>query len=128
MDLTNANAVIETILTWVGFGVVSGLTAKAVLPGRDPGGALVTLVLGIGGSLIGAATYSWASGHQFELKNMISLVGFGVSVGGALVLLLSHRLLSGRMFGRGRIVEEVIVPEPALTRRRRRTARYSDLD
>lgn len=127
MDLSALHSVIETCLVWIGFGVVSGLTAKALLPGRDPGGAFVTLILGMVGSLIGVAFFSWLSGHN--LKNPISLIGFAVAVGGALVLLLSHRLLSGRMFGRGRrYVDEVVVPEPQIVRRRRRSARYSDVD
>lgn len=117
--------IIEMCLTWIGFGVVCGLAAKAILPGRDPGGAVVTIVLGIAGTLIGAATFAWAAGHP--LKVVISLTGFAVSTGGALVLLLLHRLFSGRMYGhRPAIIEEVVVPTPRYTRRR--TARLSDVD
>ena len=41
------------LLVWVGFGTLVGLTAKAIMPGRDPGGAVGTLLMGIAGSLIG---------------------------------------------------------------------------
>lgn len=127
LDSASLQGILQVCLTWVGFGFISGLTAKALLPGRDPGGAIVTFVLGVGGSLIGVATYSWGTGHH--IQTLISPVGFAVAVGGALVLLVSHRLLSGRMFGRQRVVEEVLVPEPNYSRRRRRrTVRYSDVD
>jgi uncharacterized membrane protein YeaQ/YmgE (transglycosylase-associated protein family) len=125
MDAAAVQNILQTCLMWVGFGLVCGLTAKALLPGRDPGGAVVTFGLGIFGSLIGVAIWSWASGQR--LQSLMSPVGFLVAVGGALVLLLSHRVLSGRMYGRRSVVEEVIVPEPMMSRRRRAT-RYSDVD
>lgn len=102
-------------LTWIGFGVVSGLIAKAILPGRDPGGAIVTAVLGLFGSLIGGAVYAWAGGDQ--IRDLISPIGFAVSIAGAMVLLLSHRLFSGRMLeGEG---ERHLAREPHYRRRRR---------
>lgn len=126
MDTAAMQGLLQTGLTWVGFAFVCGLTARAVLPGRDPGGAVVTFILGIAGALIGVAVYSWATGQQIHA--LISPIGFAVAVGGGIVLLVAHRLLSGRMFGRGRIVEEVIVPGPTYTRRRRRAVRVSDVD
>lgn len=84
-------------LTWIGFGVVSGLIAKAIMPGRDPGGAVVTMVLGLAGALIGASIYAWSGGDR--IKQLISPLGFAVSVAGSLVLLLVHRLFSGRVIG-----------------------------
>lgn len=125
MDTSAVQHFIEMCLTWIGFGVVCGLAAKAILPGRDPGGAIVTIILGIAGALIGAATFAWAAGHALQV--MISLTGFAVSTGGSLVLLLMHRLMSGRMYGRpAAIIEEVVVPAPRYSRRR--SARYSDVD
>lgn len=124
MDTAAMQGLLQTVLTWVGFGFVCGLTARALLPGRDPGGAVVTFILGVVGALIGVAVYSWASGQQ--IHSLISPIGFAVAVGGGVVLLVSHRLLSGRMFGRQRIVEEVA--GPTYTRRRRRVVRYSDVD
>lgn len=86
---------VHECLTWIGFGVVSGLLAKAILPGKDPGGVVVTAVLGLFGALIGGAVYAWAGGDK--VRDLISPIGFAVSVGGAMVLLLSHRLFSGRI-------------------------------
>ena len=123
-DSVALQSLVQTCLTWVGFGFISGLTAKALLPGRDPGGALVTFGLGMGGSLIGVATYSWGTGQH--IQSLISPIGFAVAVGGALVLLVSHRLLSGRILGERRVVEEVVVPGPTYARRRRRTVRYAE--
>ncbi|MCY2965771.1 MAG: GlsB/YeaQ/YmgE family stress response membrane protein [Planctomycetota bacterium] len=121
MDTSVVQNFAQTGLLWVGFGVVAGLTAKAILPGRDPGGAVVTFVIGILGSLIGVAVYSWASGNQ--IHNPISLVGFVAAVAGALVLLVSHRLLGGRLLRGDRdYVNEVVVSRPVVAQRRRRKA------
>ena len=39
-------------LEWVGFGTLTGLLAKAIMPGKDPGGAIATLAMGIGGMCV----------------------------------------------------------------------------
>ncbi|MFP6668962.1 MAG: hypothetical protein VB876_16740 [Pirellulales bacterium] len=50
------------ILVWVGYGTLAGLLAKAIMPGRDPGGAVATLCMGIGGAVIGCGWH--ISGQQ----------------------------------------------------------------
>ena len=97
MDPGTIHFYVHEALTWIGFGMVSGLLAKAILPGRYPGGAVVTLVLGLGGALIGASMYAWAGGDR--IRDLITPIGFAVAVGGAMVLLLVHRLCSGRIGG-----------------------------
>src|SRR5262245_27118011 len=84
------------LLAWVGFGTLVGLLAKAVLPGRDSGGPLATLVVGIGGTIIGAAllTFLWA-GHRVS---PLSPLGFVAGVAGAALLLMFHRMLGGAFF------------------------------
>ena len=119
MNPVDPHAIVDTCLKWIGFGVVSGTAAKILLPGRDPGGTFITLSLGMGGALIGASIYSWASGEA--ISDIISPIGFAVAIGGALVLLISHRLLSGRIGGDPQFVNEVLVPQPQFARRRRRT-------
>ncbi|MEZ5948156.1 MAG: hypothetical protein R3C12_02750 [Planctomycetaceae bacterium] len=47
------------MLLWVGFGTLIGLAAKAIMPGRDPGGAISTVMMGIGGSVIGCGTLAF---------------------------------------------------------------------
>ena len=52
---TDVQQLAHDLLAWVGYGTLVGLVAKAIMPGRDPGGAVATLAMGIGGSIIGAA-------------------------------------------------------------------------
>jgi uncharacterized membrane protein YeaQ/YmgE (transglycosylase-associated protein family) len=87
------------LLIWVGFGTLVGLMAKAIMPGRDPGGSIVTLLIGIGGSVIGCGTLMYF--YSGQRVTPISPVGFLVATGGAFILLLFYRLLSGRIFVEG---------------------------
>ena len=80
-------------LEWIGFGTVVGLLAKAVLPGKDGGGALATVIIGILGSIIGAALIAFfVEGSHIT---PISLLGFFVAMGGTTILLISYRILGG---------------------------------
>ena len=90
----------ELMLVWIGFGTVTGLAAKALMPGRDPGGSIATLVMGIGGTLIGCGLLA------FFKKDMevtpISMGGFALGTTGAFVLLFFYRFLGGVLVcGRG---------------------------
>jgi len=87
------------LLEWIGFGTIVGLLAKAIMPGRDPGGAVATLLMGIGGSIIGAGVLSffWV-GHRVT---PLSPEGFLVAIGGSFILLFFYRLLSGYFFVEG---------------------------
>jgi uncharacterized membrane protein YeaQ/YmgE (transglycosylase-associated protein family) len=93
------------ILVWIGFGTVVGLLAKAIMPGRDPGGAIATLAMGIGGSMIGCGlvSYFWA-GYRIT---PISWQGTLVGVAGAFLLLFFYRLLGGYLFVEGEHVSRV---------------------
>src|SRR6187549_2353349 len=81
----------NTGLLWVGFGTVVGLIAKAIMPGRDQGGTVATLFMGIGGSIVGlgSVSYFWEGHHVTP----VSLVGFPAAIFGAFLLLLTHRVL-----------------------------------
>ncbi|MCI0685259.1 MAG: GlsB/YeaQ/YmgE family stress response membrane protein [Gemmataceae bacterium] len=85
------------VLVWIGFGAVIGLLSKAILPGKDPGGTFATIVIGIFGAFIGAASLYFFTG---EKVSPLSIVGFLVGVGGSALLLITYRLLSGRAFPR----------------------------
>jgi len=75
-----------SIIWMIIIGLIAGAIAKAIMPGRDPGGIIVTILLGIAGSLVG--------GFLFHAGNSRSgLIG---SVIGALILLFLYRLLVGR--------------------------------
>ena len=52
------------LLVWVGYGTLVGLLAKAIMPGRDPGGAVATLCMGIGGTVIGCGVVSFFTEGQ----------------------------------------------------------------
>jgi len=86
-------------LVWVGFGTLVGLMAKAVMPGRDPGGAVATLLMGIGGTVIGCSVLMYASNGQRVTP--VSPIGFVVATAGAFALLFFYRLLGGRFFTEG---------------------------
>src|SRR5437868_364340 len=86
-------------LMWVGFGTLAGLLAKAIMPGRDPGGAVMTLLMGIGGTIIGDGVLMFF--FQEYHVTPISFLGFLAATAGAFILLVFHRLLSGRFFKEG---------------------------
>jgi uncharacterized membrane protein YeaQ/YmgE (transglycosylase-associated protein family) len=108
-------------LVWVGFGTIVGLMAKAVMPGRDPGGAVATLAMGVGGTIIGCAVTTYASGQHVT---PVSPVGFVVATVGAFVLLLFYRLLSGRFFHEGD--RALVIRQPRA--RRRQAAVYTQIE
>src|SRR5687767_661940 len=87
------------ILIWVGFGTIVGLLAKAIMPGKDPGGAVATLAMGVAGTIIGCGviSYFW-KGH---VVSPISPLGFCVATAGAFVLLFFYKLLGGYYFEEG---------------------------
>jgi uncharacterized membrane protein YeaQ/YmgE (transglycosylase-associated protein family) len=81
------------ILVWVGFGTLVGLSAKALMPGRDPGGAVATLMMGIAGCIIGCGVLMFfTDGARIS---PVSPLGFVCGTLGAFVLLFFYRLLSG---------------------------------
>jgi uncharacterized membrane protein YeaQ/YmgE (transglycosylase-associated protein family) len=94
-----AQQVANDVLVWVGFGTLVGLLAKAIMPGRDPGGAVANLAMGIGGSIIGCGTLMYF--YDGARVTPISPVGFLVATGGAFILLFFYRLLGGRFFLEG---------------------------
>jgi uncharacterized membrane protein YeaQ/YmgE (transglycosylase-associated protein family) len=87
---------LNELLRWVGFGTLTGLAAKAIMPGRDPGGAVATMLMGIGGSVMGCGTvlFFWRD----AAIDPISAKGFFAAVFGAFALLFFYRMLSGSFF------------------------------
>lgn len=82
------------ILGWIVLGLVVGALAKAIMPGKDPGGIIITMVLGIVGALLGgwlssALGFGGREGF-FDLKTWI------VALIGAVVLLAIYRAVAGR--------------------------------
>ncbi len=78
------------ILGWIVFGLIVGIVAKFLTPGRDPGGFIVTILIGIVGALLGGFI-----GRAVGLYNENDLVGFVMAVVGAIILLLLYRMFTG---------------------------------
>lgn len=76
------------ILSWILFGLVVGVIAKLLMPGRDPGGFIVTMLLGIAGALIGGFI-GRAMGFYGENES----AGWLMSILGAVVLLALYRMM-----------------------------------
>ena len=87
------------VFVWVGFGTVVGLLAKAVMPGRDPGGAVATLVMGIGGAVIGCGVLAFF--WEGQRISPISPIGLVVATAGAFLILIFYRILGGYWFVEG---------------------------
>jgi uncharacterized membrane protein YeaQ/YmgE (transglycosylase-associated protein family) len=79
------------ILSWIVFGLVVGISAKLLMPGRDPGGFIVTILLGIAGALLGGFV-----GRAMGFYGPSQPAGWLMSIVGAIVLLLLYRLVARR--------------------------------
>jgi len=79
------------ILGWMLFGLVIGAVAKLVMPGRDPGGIIVTMLLGIVGAVVGGFV-----GRALGLYQPGEPAGFFMATLGAIVLLFIYRLAFAR--------------------------------
>jgi uncharacterized membrane protein YeaQ/YmgE (transglycosylase-associated protein family) len=79
------------ILSWVLLGLLAGGIAKLIVPGKDPGGCLVTIGIGVAGALLGGylgtTLFDWGTVTGFDLKSL------GIAIVGSLVLLLAFRLI-----------------------------------
>jgi uncharacterized membrane protein YeaQ/YmgE (transglycosylase-associated protein family) len=80
-------------LSWIIIGLIAGLIAKAIMPGKDPGGFIVTTLLGIVGAVIGGWIGSAAFGRGVEQLNFWSIF---LAVVGALLVLAVYRMATGR--------------------------------
>ncbi|MGW6708238.1 GlsB/YeaQ/YmgE family stress response membrane protein [Streptomyces sp. NPDC054956] len=82
------------IISWIILGLLAGGIAKVLLPGRDPGGLIVTTLIGIAGAFTGG----WLSAKFLDrpIQNeFFDLATWGSAIAGSLVLLIAYRLLFG---------------------------------
>jgi uncharacterized membrane protein YeaQ/YmgE (transglycosylase-associated protein family) len=79
------------VLGWILFGLIVGAIAKLMMPGRDPGGWIVTILLGIAGALVGGSI-----GRALGWYGPNEGAGFLMSLLGAVILLALYRLFVGR--------------------------------
>jgi uncharacterized membrane protein YeaQ/YmgE (transglycosylase-associated protein family) len=81
------------LLSWIVFGLIAGGIAKFLMPGRDPGGCIMTVIIGVVGALLGGflATHLGFGGISgFDLRSL------GIAILGSIVLLILWRMISGR--------------------------------
>jgi uncharacterized membrane protein YeaQ/YmgE (transglycosylase-associated protein family) len=81
-------------IAFIILGLIAGAIAKAILPGRQGGGWIATLVLGVIGALLGG----WLGGILFgaRLEDFFSLQTWLLAIGGAIIVLLIWGLITGR--------------------------------
>jgi uncharacterized membrane protein YeaQ/YmgE (transglycosylase-associated protein family) len=82
-----------SIITWILLGLVVGILAKWVMPGDDPGGIIMTILLGVAGALVGGF-----AGAQLGLGDVVGFDwrSLALALAGALLLLWLNRQLRGR--------------------------------
>lgn len=81
------------ILSWILLGLVAGAIAKALRPGRDPQGCIITMIIGIIGAVLGgwiATLLGWGTVDGFNLYSIL------VATGGALLALIIYNAIAGR--------------------------------
>jgi uncharacterized membrane protein YeaQ/YmgE (transglycosylase-associated protein family) len=79
------------IIGWILFGLVVGIVGKLLMPGRDPGGFILTILLGIAGALLGGFV-----GQALGFYREGEPAGFIMAVLGSIILLLIYRMFLGR--------------------------------
>ena len=78
------------MLTWIILGLVVGIIAKLIMPGKDPGGFIITIILGIAGAFVGgfiASSLGLGSVTGFDIRSLL------IAVGGAVLLLVIYRVV-----------------------------------
>ena len=86
------------IIGWILLGLIAGAIAKLILPGDDPGGFIITTLIGIAGAIIGGLI---ASALDIgDLDEFFDIGTWLIAIGGSLLLLIAYRLFTGRGVGR----------------------------
>ena len=77
------------ILSWIILGLIVGVLAKWIMPGRDPGGIFITMILGIAGAMVGGFI---GTKLGFGVVTGFNLPSIGLATGGAILLLIIYRI------------------------------------
>src|SRR5215210_965886 len=80
------------IISWIVVGLIAGVLGKLIMPGRDPGGFLLTIVIGMIGALVGGFVVQLLGGAGVTGFNLWSIL---VATLGAIILLAIYRLFAG---------------------------------
>lgn len=86
------------ILSWIIVGLIAGVLAKWIMPGRDPGGIIVTILIGIVGAVVGGFLVGLVVGG--DLISGINITTIVVATLGAIILLAVYRWFAGRSASR----------------------------
>lgn len=78
------------ILAWIVMGLIVGILAKFIMPGKDPGGLIITILLGIGGAFVGGFVGSFLGIGPVTGFNLGSIL---LATGGAILLLILYRAI-----------------------------------
>ena len=89
------------IIGWIILGLLAGAIAKAILPGDDPGGIIVTMIIGIVGALLGGFLAQVLFGND-TVDEFFDISTWLTAIIGAIILLVLYRLVTGR--GRRRVL------------------------
>lgn len=81
------------LLSWLLMGLIAGALGKWIMPGKDPGGIIVTILLGIGGALLGGWIGSMIGIGTVDSFSLGSIL---LAVGGALIILFLYRKFAGK--------------------------------
>ena len=80
------------IISWIVFGLIAGIIARMLMTGRDPGGCIITMLLGVAGAFVGGFLYRLVTGTQ-ALYFGFDFRSFAIAVVGAVVVLAVYRLV-----------------------------------
>ena len=83
-----------SIIAWIILGLVAGAIAKALMPGDDPGGFIVTILLGIVGAVIGGFIWTFLTGN--DSYGDLDIGGILIAVLGSMILLWGYRTFAAR--------------------------------
>ncbi|WP_037671405.1 GlsB/YeaQ/YmgE family stress response membrane protein [Streptomyces griseus] len=86
------------IIAWIFIGLLAGAIAKALMPGKDPGGIIITMLIGIAGGLLGGFLGKVIFGVD-SIDGFFDLSTWIAAIIGSVILLAVYRLVTGR--GRG---------------------------
>ena len=81
------------IFSWILLGLIAGAIAKFIMPGKDPGGIIVTILIGIAGAVVGGFLGSFVGLGKVE---SFDLGGIFIATVGAIILLIIYRFLKKR--------------------------------
>ncbi len=80
------------IIFWIVIGLIAGVLAKLVMPGDDPGGFIITILIGIAGAFVGGLVFNLFGGAGVTGFNIWSIL---VATIGAIILLAIYRMVAG---------------------------------